>query len=140
MGDSQAFGLSAHCATGNTGTSPSGNRLGCPVNCAKSMQHASGACHLKWSFSIAIRHNRCVLRRRQVRELAMSENLQRVVKEYHAFYEVSPYYVMVEEKHGGHVANARRVQAGFDVDVYGVSNKSELELPPPPNTRSVTPS
>ena len=62
----------------------------------------------------------------------MSENLQRVVKEYHAFYEVSPYYVMVEEKHGGHVANARRVQAGFDVDVYGVSNKSELELPPPP--------
>jgi len=66
-----------------------------------------------------------------VRELAVSENVQQLIKKYHAFYEVLPYHVVVEEGHGSPTATRRIIQAGFDVDVHGLSNKSELELPPP---------
>ena len=61
----------------------------------------------------------------------MSENLEQLVKKYHAFYEVSPFYIAIEERHGSPTAARHIVQAGFDVDVHGVSNKSEVELPPP---------
>jgi len=61
----------------------------------------------------------------------MSENLEQLVKKYHAFYDVSPYYIVIEERPGSPTATRHIVQAGFDVDVHGVSNKSELELPPP---------
>jgi hypothetical protein len=61
----------------------------------------------------------------------MSKNLQELVKKYHAFYEVSPYYIVIEKGHGAPTATRHVIQAGFDVDVHGVSNKSELELPPP---------
>jgi hypothetical protein len=66
-----------------------------------------------------------------VRELAVSENVQQLFKRYHAFYEVLPYHVVVEERHGSPTATRRIIQAGFDVDVHGLSNKSEVELPPP---------
>ena len=61
----------------------------------------------------------------------MSETVQLLIKRYHAFYEVLPYHVVVEEGHGSPTVTRRIIQAGFDVDVHGVSNKSELELPPP---------
>ena len=61
----------------------------------------------------------------------MSENLQQLITKYHAFYEVLPYNIVIEEGHGSPTATRRVIQAGFDVDVHGVSNKSELELPPP---------
>jgi hypothetical protein len=61
----------------------------------------------------------------------MSENLQQLIEKYHAFYEVSPYHVVIEQGHGSPAATKHIVQAGFDVDVHGVSNKSELQLPPP---------
>jgi len=61
----------------------------------------------------------------------MSENFEQLVKKYHAFYEVSPYYIVIEERHGSPTATRHIIQAGFDVDVHGLSNKSELELPPP---------
>jgi hypothetical protein len=57
--------------------------------------------------------------------------LQQLVKEYHVFYEVLPYHVLIEEGHGSANATRRIIQGGFDVDVHGVSNKNELELPPP---------
>lgn len=60
----------------------------------------------------------------------MPENVERLVEKYHAFYEVSPYQVLVEEGHGSPTASRKIIQAGFDVDVHGVSNKRELELPP----------
>jgi len=47
------------------------------------------------------------------------------------FYEVSPYNVVIEEGHGSRTATRRIIQAGFDVDVHGLSDKAELELPPP---------
>jgi hypothetical protein len=59
------------------------------------------------------------------------ENIQQLLKRYRAFYEVSPYHVVVEEGHGSAGVTRRIVQAGFDVDIHAVSNKNELELPPP---------
>ena len=59
----------------------------------------------------------------------MSEDLRSLVKEYHTFYEVSPYYVLVEERHGSASRTARSVQAGFDVEVYGVNTRNELAPP-----------
>jgi hypothetical protein len=61
----------------------------------------------------------------------MPENLQQLITKYHAFYEVSPYNIVIEEGHGSPTATRYITQAGFDVDVHGLSNKSELELPPP---------
>jgi hypothetical protein len=60
----------------------------------------------------------------------MPENIERLVEKYHAFYEVSPYHVLVEERHGSPTATRQIIQAGFEVDVHGVSNKRDLELPP----------
>jgi hypothetical protein len=59
----------------------------------------------------------------------MSDNITSVFKEHHAFYEVSPYYLVIEERHGSSPPKSRRVQAGFDVDVYGVNIKADLEFP-----------
>jgi hypothetical protein len=57
----------------------------------------------------------------------MSENLQQLITKYQAFYEVSPYHLVVEQGHGSPSATRQISQAGFDVDVHGVSNKSESE-------------
>jgi hypothetical protein len=61
----------------------------------------------------------------------MSDNLRALIKEHHAFYEVLPYYVLLEERHGSFPAITRRVQAGFDVEIYGVNIRNELALPGP---------
>lgn len=60
----------------------------------------------------------------------MAEDFERLVKKYNVYYEVSPYHALVEERHGSPTATRSIMQVGFDVDVYGLSNKSELELPP----------
>ena len=60
----------------------------------------------------------------------MSANLQQLVTKYRVFYEVLPYHVVIEEGHGSPTATRHMIQAGFDVDVHGLSNKDELELPP----------
>jgi hypothetical protein len=61
----------------------------------------------------------------------MPESLELLVKKYRAFYEVSPYHELIEEAHGSPAATRHIVQAGFDVDVCGLSNKAGVELPPP---------
>jgi hypothetical protein len=61
----------------------------------------------------------------------MSDNLRSLIKEHHPFYEVLPYYVVLEERHGSFPAMTRRVQAGFDVEIYGVNIKGELVVPGP---------
>lgn len=60
-----------------------------------------------------------------------SDDIAALAREHHAFYEVSPYYVLVEERHGSPAARSRKVQAGFDVDVYGVNIRDALEFPGP---------
>ena len=47
------------------------------------------------------------------------------------FYEVMPYHVVIEEANSSPAATRHIIQAGFDVDVHGLSNKDEVELPPP---------
>jgi hypothetical protein len=42
-----------------------------------------------------------------------------LIQEHHAYYEVLPYYVVIEDGHGSPAANTRRIQAGFDIDIYG---------------------
>ena len=60
----------------------------------------------------------------------MSNNIRSLIQEHHAFYEVSPYYVVLEQNHGSATAKAaRRVQAGFDIDIYGVNSKNDPEVP-----------
>lgn len=62
----------------------------------------------------------------------MSENLLRsLIQEHHAFYEVLPYEVVVDDANGGLTLTTRRVHAGFDIDIYGESLKKELVIPGP---------
>ena len=61
----------------------------------------------------------------------MLEGFRELVKKYRAFYEVLPYYVVIEEGHGSPRMTRHTIKAGFDVDVHGISDKNELRLPPP---------
>jgi hypothetical protein len=68
----------------------------------------------------------------------MSDNIRSVIKERHAFYEVLPYCVVLDERHGSLPATTRRVQAGFDVDIYGVRTEDNKLLKPEPHEYSVS--
>jgi hypothetical protein len=59
----------------------------------------------------------------------MLDNLGELIKEHHAFYEVLPYYVVVEDAHGTPAPTRRRIHAGFDIDLYGATTSNAL--PPP---------
>lgn len=63
----------------------------------------------------------------------MSEDIRSLIKEHHAFYEVSPYYIVIDESHGNVPENTRRIQAGFDVDIYGVKTQNDGPWMPPPD-------
>ena len=52
----------------------------------------------------------------------MSENLHELIEQHHAFYEVLPYYIVQEDR--THKATTR-IQAGFDIDVYGIKPSHE---------------
>jgi hypothetical protein len=51
------------------------------------------------------------------------------ITDHHATYEVSPYYLMLDDSDGGGRAS-RKVQAGFDIDVYGVNPEADRMDPP----------
>jgi hypothetical protein len=61
----------------------------------------------------------------------MSENVREVIAQHYAFYEVTPYLVVLEERRLGAKAARRTIQAGFDIDVYGI--KASLEPEPSPD-------
>jgi hypothetical protein len=46
----------------------------------------------------------------------VSENVHELIEQTHARYEVLPYYIVHEEPHG----TTKRIQAGFDIEVYGI--------------------
>ena len=56
----------------------------------------------------------------------MSENIHELIEQTHARYEVLPYYIVQEEPHG----TTKRIQAGFDIEVYG-SKPSHVRHPGP---------
>jgi hypothetical protein len=55
----------------------------------------------------------------------MSE-VRALIQQHHAFYEVRPYYLVVETREQNGASAPRRVQAGFEVDIYGVSFEHKL--------------
>jgi hypothetical protein len=59
----------------------------------------------------------------------MPSDLLDLIKKYHAFYEISPYQVLVEH-HGSPGGSKQLIQSGFDVDVHGVSKTDEVNIPP----------
>ena len=50
---------------------------------------------------------------------SLDPEVRRVIEDHQVFYEVTPYYVLFEERPPGGHSN-RRIQAGFDVDVFGI--------------------
>lgn len=62
----------------------------------------------------------------------MSETLQQLSKRYAAFYEVSPGYVVLNDGPVGAPARIQRVQAGFNIDVYGIRPEDNEPAMPPP--------
>ena len=52
----------------------------------------------------------------------MLENTHEVIEQHHAFYEVLPYYMVQAEGTSG---TTKRIQAGFDIDVYGIKPSHE---------------
>jgi hypothetical protein len=62
----------------------------------------------------------------------MTDSMSSLVKQVHAFYEVSPYYILLDEKPVGQPATHRTVQVGFNVDVYGVRPEDNEPAMPEP--------
>lgn len=62
----------------------------------------------------------------------MSQDFRLLAQEHHAFYEVSPYYVLLDERPVGLPATTRSIHAGFNVDVYGVRTEDNEPAMPPP--------
>jgi hypothetical protein len=50
----------------------------------------------------------------------MSENFRQLIQEHRPFHEVLPYNVVIEDAHGKAACSTRRIQAGFDIDIYGL--------------------
>jgi hypothetical protein len=61
----------------------------------------------------------------------MFKDVRELVKEHQVFYEVSPYNLLIDEQAGSPPASTRTIQAGFDVDIYGVNTNDEPALPGP---------
>ena len=59
----------------------------------------------------------------------MSKNIRQVIEKHRPFYEVEPYYVLLEEGHGTPAVKTRRIQAGFNVNVYGMKTSDDPGLP-----------
>jgi hypothetical protein len=61
---------------------------------------------------------------------SLDREVRRVIEDRHVFYEVAPYYVLFEERPPGGHPSSRRIQAGFDVDVFGIV-KGPAPVPSP---------
>ena len=52
----------------------------------------------------------------------MSDNIHKLIEQHDAFYQVLSYYIVQEERTHG---TTKRIQAGFDIDVYGMKASHE---------------
>jgi hypothetical protein len=59
----------------------------------------------------------------------VSENIQDVIEQHHAFYEVQPHYTVLGERQVP-AGTARRIQAGYDIDVFGIKTSPEQKPGP----------
>src|SRR5258707_13499575 len=55
-------------------------------------------------------------------------DIHEVLEQHHARYEVRPYYVILDRRPAGAPPIEQKVQAGFDVDLYGALEKVQLPL------------
>lgn len=55
----------------------------------------------------------------------MADYLQAVVEKHNVFYEVLPYYVVQQELRYATAPATQKIQAGFDIDVYGTKDSDE---------------
>jgi hypothetical protein len=58
-------------------------------------------------------------------------DIRELVKEHLAYYELWPYFVIIEERHGSSTPITHRIQAGFDIDIYAARTDSVLPLHSP---------
>jgi hypothetical protein len=63
----------------------------------------------------------------------MSDDIRSLALEHQAFYEVLPYYLVLDESRGRSPAATRRVHAGYDVDVIGTRTDATQPILPPPD-------
>src|SRR5215471_8972458 len=59
----------------------------------------------------------------------MSGDIREILDSHHCYVEISPYYVVTEDRPLGGAVSVRRVQAGFDLDIYGVKMSREPDPP-----------
>ena len=59
----------------------------------------------------------------------MSGDIRQIFESHNCFLEISPYYIVTDDRPPGGPVNVRRVQAGFDVDIYGVKMSREPDPP-----------
>ena len=59
----------------------------------------------------------------------MSGDIRQILESHHCFLEISPCYVVAEDRPPGGAVSVRRVQAGFDLDIYGVKMSREPDPP-----------
>ena len=59
----------------------------------------------------------------------MYGDVRQVVESHHCYCEVSPYYIVTEDRPVGDAVSVRRVQAGFDLDIY--ADKMSRQPDPP---------
>ena len=50
----------------------------------------------------------------------MSGNISQILESHHCYLEVSPYYIVAEDRPVGAAVTVRKIHAGFDLDIYGV--------------------
>ena len=55
-------------------------------------------------------------------------DIHEVLEQHHARYEVRPYYVILDQRPAGATPIEQKVQAGFDVNLYGALEKEQLPL------------
>ena len=60
----------------------------------------------------------------------ISGKIREFIERYRASYEVLPHYVVLENRPPGANPTSRRIQAGFDIDVYGIKTSPESAPPP----------
>ncbi len=52
------------------------------------------------------------------------DSVRQAISTHRAFYDVSAHLIVLEERRPGAVPNTRRIQAGFDIDVYGAKTSN----------------
>ena len=52
-------------------------------------------------------------------------DVRRLIETHRAFYDVSPHYSVLDQRPAGGVPSTRRIQIGFDIDVYAMKPADE---------------